>query len=57
MCKNSKLVVKEALSETELIDFEGWNIRKLEFGRLRTLIDTMKHVPNMFEKTFDIRLC
>ena len=50
--QNSQLVVKEALSETELVEFEkigtleSWNS-----DGLRTLIDTMKHVPNMIEKT------
>ena len=50
--QNSQLVVKEALSDTELVDFEkigtleSWNS-----DGLRTLIDTMKHVPNMIEKT------
>ena len=50
--KNSTLVVKEALSDTELVVFEkigtleSWNS-----DGLRTLIETMKHVPNMIEKT------
>ena len=50
--KNSSLVVKEALSDTELVEFEkigtleSWNS-----DGLRTLIETMKHVPNMIEKT------
>ena len=50
--QNSQLVVKEALSDTELVEFEkigtleSWNS-----DGLRTLIDTMKHVPNMIEKT------
>lgn len=50
--QNSSLVVKEALSDTELVEFEeigtleSWNS-----DGLRTLIDTMKHVPNMIEKT------
>ena len=50
--KNSSLVVKEALSDTELVVFEkigtleSWNS-----DGLRTLIETMKHVPNMIEKT------
>ena len=50
--QNSNLIVKEALSETELIDFE--NIGTLESWNsdgLRTLISTMSHVPNMIEKT------
>ena len=50
--KNSKMITKEALSDTEIIDFEeigpleSWNS-----DGLRTLIETMKHVPNMIEKT------
>ncbi len=50
--QNSKLVIKEALSETELVDFK--NIGTLESWNsdgLRTLIKTMSHVPNMIEKT------
>ena len=50
--QNSKLVVKEALSDAEMIDFE--NIGTLESWNsdgLRTLIKTMNHVPNMIEKT------
>ena len=50
--QNSALVIKEALSDTELIEFddigtlESWNS-----DGLRTLIKTMNHVPNMIEKT------
>ena len=50
--KNSKMITKEALSDTEIIDFEeigpleSWNS-----DGLRTLIDTMPHIPNMIEKT------
>ena len=50
--QNSALVVKEALSDTELVEFneigtlESWNS-----DGLRSLIKTMKHVPNMIEKT------
>ena len=50
--QNKSLVIKEALSDTELVEFdeigtlESWNS-----DGLRTLIDTMKHVPNMIEKT------
>ena len=50
--QNSKLITKEALSETELIEFdeigtlESWNS-----DGLRSLIKTMPHVPNMIEKT------
>ena len=50
--QNNQLVTREALSDTELVDFEkigtleSWNS-----DGLRTLIKTMKHVPNMIEKT------
>ena len=50
--QNSALVIKEALSDTELIEFEkigtleSWNS-----DGLRSLIKTMAHVPNMIEKT------
>ena len=50
--QNKSLVVKEALSDTELVEFEeigtleSWNS-----DGLRTLIQTMNHVPNMIEKT------
>ena len=50
--KDSKMITKEALSDTEIIDFEeigpleSWNS-----DGLRTLIDTMPHIPNMIEKT------
>ena len=50
--QNNQLITREALSDTELVDFkkigtlESWNS-----DGLRTLIKTMKHVPNMIEKT------
>ena len=50
--QNKSLITKEALSDTELIHFdeigtlESWNS-----DGLRTLIETMSHVPNMIEKT------
>lgn len=50
--QNKSLIIKEALSETELVEFdeigtlESWNS-----DGLRTLIQTMSHVPNMIEKT------
>ena len=50
--QNKSLIIKEALSDTELIHFdeigtlESWNS-----DGLRTLIETMGHVPNMIEKT------
>ena len=50
--QNKSLIIKEALSDTELVEFdeigtlESWNS-----DGLRTLIQTMEHVPNMIEKT------
>ncbi len=50
--QNSKVVIKEALSDPELIHFdevgtlESWNS-----DGLRSLIKTMPHIPNMIEKT------
>jgi lysine 6-dehydrogenase len=50
--QNSHMITKEALSDTELIEFdeigtlESWNS-----DGLRSLIKTMSHVPNMIEKT------
>lgn len=50
--QNSALIIKDALSDTELIEFEeigtleSWNS-----DGLRSLIKTMSHVPNMIEKT------
>ncbi|MFQ3333229.1 MAG: lysine 6-dehydrogenase, partial [Flavobacteriales bacterium] len=50
--QNSHMITKEALSDTELIEFdeigtlESWNS-----DGLRSLIKTMAHVPNMIEKT------
>ena len=50
--QNKKIVIKEALSDTELVEFdeigtlESWNS-----DGLRSLIKTMPHVPNMIEKT------
>lgn len=50
--QNGAIVVREALSDPELIDFErigtleSWNS-----DGLRTLIQTMPHIPDMIEKT------
>ena len=50
--KDSQIITKEALSDTEIVDFEeigpleSWNS-----DGLRSLIDTMRHIPNMIEKT------
>jgi lysine 6-dehydrogenase len=50
--QNHQLIVKEALSDAELVSFpevgtlESWNS-----DGLRSLIKTMAHIPNMIEKT------
>ncbi|MEE2953615.1 MAG: saccharopine dehydrogenase C-terminal domain-containing protein [Bacteroidota bacterium] len=50
--QNKELIIKDALSDTELVDFEeigtleSWNS-----DGLRSLIHTMPHIPNMIEKT------
>jgi lysine 6-dehydrogenase len=50
--QNGKMVIKEALSDAELIHFEevgtleSWNS-----DRLRSLIKAMAHIPDMIEKT------
>ncbi|MBN2894122.1 MAG: saccharopine dehydrogenase NADP-binding domain-containing protein [Bacteroidales bacterium] len=50
--ENGKLIVREALSDAELVEFkeigtlESWNS-----DGLRTLINTMSDIPNMIEKT------
>lgn len=50
--QHSKVITKEALSDTEHVNFE--HIGTLESWNsdgLRTLIETMPHIPNMIEKT------
>ena len=50
--QSSQLVTKEALSDTELIEFEGvGTLESWNSDGLRSLIDTMPHIPNMIEKT------
>ena len=50
--QNKNIITRKALSDTELVEFdeigtlESWNS-----DGLRTLINTMSHVPNMIEKT------
>ena len=49
--QNSKIITKEALSETELMNFKGvGTLESWNSDGLRTLIKTMAHVPNMIEK-------
>ena len=50
--QNGKEVVREALSDTELIDFPGvGTLESWNSDGLRSLIHTMSHVPDMIEKT------
>ena len=50
--QNSKIITKEALSDTELIQFEEiGSLESWNSDGLRTLIHTMTHIPNMIEKT------
>jgi lysine 6-dehydrogenase len=50
--QNSALIVKEALSDPELISFNGvGTLESWNSDGLRTLIKTMPDIPNMIEKT------
>ena len=50
--QNYELVEKEALSDPELIHFEGiGTLESWNSDGLRSLMQTMKNVPNMIEKT------
>lgn len=50
--QNGALVVKEALSDPELIHFEGvGTLESWNSDGLRSLIHTMPDIPNMIEKT------
>lgn len=50
--QNNMLVVKEALSDPELIHFDGvGTLESWNSDGLRTLIKTMPGIPNMIEKT------
>ena len=54
MMVNKKVMVKPAMSDLEIIEFE--KVGKLEAFNtdgLRSLIETMKHIPNMKEKPSD----
>ncbi len=49
---NHELIIREALSDAELVNFD--NVGTLESWNsdgLRSLIQTMPHIPNMIEKT------
>ena len=50
--ENGQLCVKEALSNVELMEFEGLgSLEAFNSDGLRSLIQTMPHIPNMIEKT------
>jgi lysine 6-dehydrogenase len=50
--QNNQVVVKEALSDPELISFDGiGTLESWNSDGLRTLIKTMPDIPNMIEKT------
>src|SRR5262249_10095963 len=52
MVENGKIVIKEALSEPELIDFPGvGSLEAFNTDGLRSLIQTLAGVPDMKEKT------
>ena len=50
--ENGKVVIREPLSDVELINFEKvGTLESFNSDGLRTLIDTMSHIPDMKEKT------
>jgi saccharopine dehydrogenase-like NADP-dependent oxidoreductase len=50
--QNSAVIVKEALSDPELIHFDGvGTLESWNSDGLRSLINTMPDIPNMIEKT------
>lgn len=50
--ENGKLVVREALSDVELIEFDKvGSLEAFNSDGLRSIIKTMPHIPNMIEKT------
>ncbi|HRO45000.1 saccharopine dehydrogenase C-terminal domain-containing protein [Agriterribacter sp.] len=52
LVENGQMVTKAALTEIELMDFEGvGTLEAFNTDGLRSIIDTMKHIPNMKEKT------
>ncbi len=52
LVENGALVTREALSDPELIDFDGiGTLEAFNTDGLRTLIHTMPHIPDMKEKT------
>ena len=52
LVENGRIVTREALSEPELVDFDGiGTLESFNTDGLRTLIHTMPHIPDMKEKT------
>lgn len=50
--QNGAVVIKEALSDPELVPFDGvGTLESWNSDGLRTLLKTMPHIPNMIEKT------
>ncbi|MDO9274106.1 MAG: saccharopine dehydrogenase C-terminal domain-containing protein [Lutibacter sp.] len=50
--ENGNVIVKDALSDVEFVDFEGvGTLESFNSDGLRSLIYTMAHIPNMKEKT------
>ncbi len=50
--QNKSVIIKEALSDPELIHFQGvGTLESWNSDGLRSLIKTMAHIPNMIEKT------
>lgn len=50
--QHGKMVTREALSDPELVSFEGvGTLESWNSDGLRTLLKTMPHIPNMIEKT------
>ena len=50
--ENGNVVVKEALSDVEFVDFKGvGTLESFNSDGLRSIIYTMAHIPNMKEKT------
>jgi len=50
--ENGNVVVKDALSDVEFVDFEGvGTLESFNSDGLRSILYTMTHIPNMKEKT------
>lgn len=50
--ENGYMVTRDALTETELMEFDGiGTLEAFNTDGLRSLLNTMRHIPNMKEKT------